>query len=55
MDKPARTKVTDYIEKAVEDSKKETSEDSTPAAGAYGTGDATGQVGLVGRFIFAVA
>jgi protein MPE1 len=54
VDKPARTKVTDYIEKAVEDSKKEASEDSTAAAGVDGTGDVTGQVGLIGRFIFAV-
>lgn len=43
VDKPARTKVTDYIEKAVEDSKKEASEDSTTAVGGDGTGDATGQ------------
>ncbi|KAG6868955.1 hypothetical protein C0993_007169 [Termitomyces sp. T159_Od127] len=36
VDKPARIKVADYIEKAIEDSKKEGEEESTPRDGASG-------------------
>ncbi|KAG6821425.1 hypothetical protein H0H93_010149 [Arthromyces matolae] len=42
VDKPTRVKVVDYIEKAIEESKKEGNEDSTPKDGS-GTNQATDQ------------
>jgi protein MPE1 len=51
VDKPTRTKVADYIERAIEDSKKEGGEESSSKAETNGNQQ---QVNICGREIFCI-